>query len=224
MHRTISLGRCSMAVALATILLTCPAAGLAQLGGLPPPPPLPLPSPPAAASSAIVGNASAARVSVLGILGTAVTTALADTGTLTTANNALDASTLAGGIPAALNAETLSASTISWADQVDSQASLGNLSMTVAGVGITADFVMAQASQVQGAAGTGSSTLTNLVINGIPIAVSGAPNQAISIPGGQVIINQQTISSTGAAAVNALHVVVTGVADVVVASATAGVS
>jgi hypothetical protein len=153
-----------------------------------------------------------------------MTTALADTGTLTTANNALDASTLAGGIPAALNAETLSASTISWADQVDSQASLGNLSMTVAGVGITADFVMAQASQVQGAAGTGSSTLTNLVINGIPIAVSGAPNQAISIPGGQVIINQQTISSTGAAAVNALHVVVTGVADVVVASATAGVS
>src|SRR6266446_4119108 len=215
MHRTISLGRCSMAVALATILLTCPAAGLAQL-----PLPLPLPSP---TSSTIVGDASAARVSVLGILGTAMTTALADTGTLTTANNALDASTLAGGIPAALSAETLSASPTSWADQVDSAASLGNLSMTVAGVGITADFVMAEASQVQGAAGTGSSTLTNLVINGIPIAVSGAPNQAISIPGGQVIINQQKISSTGAAAVNALHVVVTGVADVVVASATAGV-
>jgi hypothetical protein len=210
-----------MAVALATILLTSPAIGFAQLGGLPP---LPLPSPPAATSSTIVGDASAARVSVLGILGTAMTTALADTGTLTTANNALDASTLAGGIPAALSAETLSASTISWADQVDSAASLGNLSMTVAGVGITADFVMAEASQVQGAAGTGSSTLTNLVINGVPIAVSGAPNQAISIPGGQVIINQQTISSTGAAAVNALHVVVSGVADVVVASATAGVS
>jgi len=219
MHRTVSLGRCSLAVALATILLTSPAAGLAQL-----PLPLPLPSPPAAAPSTIVGNASAARVSVLGILGTAMTTALADTGTLTTANNALDASTLAGGIPAALSAETLSASTISWANQVDSEASLGNLSMTVAGVGITADFIMAQASQVAGAAGSGSAILTNLAINGTPIAVSGAPNQAISIPGGQVIINQQTISSTGAAAVNALHVVVSGVADVVVASATAGIS
>ena len=216
MHRTISLGRCSMAVALATILLTCPAAGLAQL-----PLPLPLPSP---TTSSIVGNASAARVSVLGILGTAMTTALADTGTLTTANNALDASTLAGGIPAALSAETLSASTISWADQVDSQASLGNLSMTVAGVGITADFVMAEASQVLGAAGSGSSTLTNLAVNGTPIAVTGAPNQAVWIPGGQVILNEQTISSTGAVVVNALHVVVTGVADVVVASATAGVS
>jgi len=130
---------------------------------------------------------------------------------------------LAGGIPSALSAETLSASTISWADQVDSEASLGNLSMTVAGVGITADFVMAEASQVLGAAGSGSSTLTNLVINGTPIAVTGAPNQAVWIPGGQVILNEQTISSTGAV-VNALHVVVTGVADVVVASATAGVS
>jgi hypothetical protein len=153
-----------------------------------------------------------------------MTTALADTGTLTTANNALDASMLAGGIPSALSAETLSASTISWADQVDSEASLGNLSMTVAGVAITADFVMAEASQVLGAAGSGSSTLTNLVINGTPIAVTGAPNQAVWIPGGQVILNEQTISSTGAAVVNALHVVVTGVADVVVASATAGVS
>ena len=217
MHRSISLGRCSTAVALATILLTWPAAGFAQLGGI-------LPSPPAATSSTIVGDASAAQMSVLGILGTAMTATLADTGTLTTANNALDASTLAGGIPAALSAETMSASTISWADHVDSEASLGNLSMTVAGIGITADFVMAQASQVLGAAGSGSSTLTNLVINGTPIAISGAPNQAIGIPGGQVIINEQTISSTGTAVVNALHVAVTGVADVVVASATAGIS
>ncbi len=220
MHRTISLGRCTIALTLATILLTGPAAGLAQL----PLPPLPLPSPTSATSSSLVGSASAARVSVLGILGTAMTTALADTGTLTSANNALDASMIAGGIPSTLSAETLSASTISWPNQVDSQASLGNLSMTVAGVGITADFVMAQASQVLGTPGSGSSSLTNLVINGTPIAVSGAPNQAISIPGGQVIINQQTISSTGAAAVNALHVVVSGVADVVIADATAGIS
>ncbi len=217
MHRTKSLRRCSIAVALAMALLAWPAISDAQLGGI-------LPSPPTTTTSTVVGDASAARVSVLGILGTAMTTALADTGTLTSANDALDASMLAGGIPSALSAETLSASTISWADQVDSEASLGNLSMTVAGVGITADFVMAEASQVLGAAGSGSSTLTNLVINGTPIAVTGAPNQAVWIPGGQVILNEQTISSTGAAAVNALHVVVTGVADVVVASATAGVS
>ncbi len=64
MHRTISLGRCTIALTLATILLTGPAAGLAQL----PLPPLPLPSPTSATSSSLVGSASAARVSVLGIL------------------------------------------------------------------------------------------------------------------------------------------------------------
>ncbi len=217
MHRTISLGRCFMAVALATILLTSPTAGFAQLGGL-------LPSPPAATSSTVVGDASAARVSVLGILGTAMTTALADTGTLSGVNDARDASTVIGSVPSTLSAETLSAATISWVDQVDSEASLTNLSMTVAGIGITADSVIAQASQVLGAAGSGTSYIDNLSINGTPIAVTGAPNQAVWIPGGQVIINEQTVSSTGTAVVNALHVAITGVADVVIASATAGIS
>ncbi len=222
MHRTISLGRCFMAVALATILLICPAAGLAELGALVPPPPLP--SPPAATSSTVVGDASAARVSVLGILGTAMTTALADTGTLSGVNDARDASTVIGSVPSTLSAETLSAATFSWVDQVDSEASLTNLSMTVAGIGITADSVIAQASQVLGAAGSGTSYIDNLSINGTPIAVTGAPNQAVWIPGGQVIINEQTVSSTGTAVVNALHVAITGVADVVIASATAGIS
>ncbi len=222
MHRTISLGRCFMAVALATILLICPAAGLAELGALVPPPPLP--SPPAATSSTVVGDASAARVSVLGILGTAMTTALADTGTLSGVNDARDASTVIGSVPSTFSAETLSAATVSWVDQVDSEASLTNLSMTVAGIGITADSVIAQASQVLGAAGSGTSYIDNLSINGTPIAVTGAPNQAVWIPGGQVIINEQTVSSTGTAVVNALHVAITGVADVVIASATAGIS
>ncbi len=105
-----------------------------------------------------------------------------------------------------------------------SGASLGNVNLTVAGVGISADLVMAQASQVLGAAGSGSSIIDNLSINGVPVVVTGDPNQTISIPGGQVVINEQTISPTGTAVVNALHVTVNGVADVVIASATAGIS
>jgi len=83
---------------------------------------------------------------------------------------------------------------------------------------------MAQATQVLGAAASGSSSLDNLVVNGIPIAISGAPNQTVSIPGGQMVINEQTVSSTGAFVVNALHVTVNGVANLVLASATAGIS
>src|SRR5216684_1632679 len=217
MHQTESFRRYSIAIALAMALLAWPAAGDAQLGGL-------LPPSPTTTASTVVGDASGARVSVLGILGTATTTALADTGTLSGVNDARDASMVTGSVPSTLSAETLSATTISWVDQVDSEASLANLNMTVAGIGITADLVMAQASQLLGAAGSGSSILSNLSIDGTPIAVTGAPNQVIWIPGGQVIINEQTISPTGTAVVNALHVAITGVADVVVASATAGIS
>ncbi len=209
---------CTASVAIAVVLagmLAWPGASLAQLGGL-------LPSA-TTSTTTVVGDASAARVSVLGILGMATTTALADTGTLSGVNDARDASMVTGSVPA-LSAETLSAATISWANQVDSFASLATLNMTVAGIGITADSVLAQASQVLGTAGSGSSTLSNLSINGTPIDVTGAPNQTIWVPGGQVIINEQTISSTGTAVVNALHVTITGVADVVIASATAGIS
>jgi len=172
------------------------------------------------AAQTVIGDGSAVKATVLG----ATTTTLADTGTLSNINDARDASLDTGSVPSLLYAEVLSAGTISWPGEVDSVASLGNLNLTVAGTGIYADSVMARASQVWGAPGGGGSTIDNLSINGIPIVVTGAPNQTVAVPGGQVIIDEQTISPTGAAVVNALHVIVSGVADVVIASATAGIS
>jgi hypothetical protein len=225
MQRTVSLKRCSLAFVLAAAVLMSPAASVAQLGGLLPPPPTPTPipipalTPPSSTASTVTGAASAVSSTVLGI-----TTALGSTGTLSGVNDSRDASMVVGSLPLGLAGETLSASTISWADQVASEASLANLNMAVAGIGITADFVMSQASQVLGAAGSGSSTISNLAVNGVPINITGAPNQTVAIPGGLVTINEQSISSTGAAVVNAVHVTVAGVADVVIASATAGIS
>ena len=220
MQRTVSLKRCSLAIALAAAVLMSPAASVAQLGGiLPTPPPIPTLTPPSTTASSVTGNASAVSTTILGI-----TTALGSTGTLSGVNDSRDASMVVGSLPTGVSGETLSASAISWADQVGSEASLANLNMTVGGVGITADLVMAQASQVLGAAGSGSSTISNLAIGGVPVSVTGAPNQTVAIPGGLVTINEQTISATGAAVVNAVHVTVAGVADVVIASATAGIS
>jgi len=223
MQRTVSLKRCSLAIALAAAVLMSPAASVAQLGGLLPPPPTPIPiptlPPPTSSTSTVTGAASAVSATLLGI-----TTALGSTGTLSGVNDSRDASLVIGSLPVGLAGETLSASAISWTDQVASEASLANLNMSVAGIGVTADFVMAQASQVLGAAGSGSSTISNLAINGVPINVTGAPNQTVAIPGGLVTINEQSISSTGTAVVNAVHVAVAGVADVVIASATAGIS
>src|SRR5207247_4282096 len=69
---------CSASVAVALMLaclLAWPTVSLAQLGGL-------LPTPTTNTSPAVVGNASAVQATVLGFLGTATTTVLADTGSL----------------------------------------------------------------------------------------------------------------------------------------------
>ena len=198
-------------------LLAWPAAGLAQLGGV-----LPLPTPTVSAST-VTGQAAAAQVVLLGLLGTATSTSLASTG-ISGTNAESDVGQVTGSIPSLLGAEVLNAATYSYPDQVESTASLANLGLTVAGISISADSVVAQASQVLGAAGSGSSYIGNFAINGVPVSVSGDPNQTISIPGGQVVLNEQTISSTGSAVVNAIHVTVNGVADVVIASATAGIA
>jgi hypothetical protein len=193
--------------------------GLAQLGGL-----LPLPSPtPTISTSTVTGQATGVQASVYSILGT-VTTALADTGVIGTTNVAQDAGQVTGSVASLLSADVLSSSTYSYADEVDSLSSVGDLNLIVAGVSITADSVVAEASQALGAMGTGSSYVDGLAINGTPVALTGAANQTIWIPGGQIAINEQTISSTGAAVVNALHVTVIGVADVVVGLAKAGIS
>ncbi len=199
-------------------LLAWPSVGLAQLGGL-------LPPIGSSTTTGITGDATVVRATLFGALGLlTTTTALSDTGTLAGSTVAREASQVTGSIPSLLGAEVLSASTIAWPNEVATQASLANLNLGLAGIGITADSVLAQASQVAGAAGTGTTTIDNLLVNGVPVAITGAPNQIVAIPGGQLIINEQTISSTGTAVVNALHVTVAGVADVVIASATAGIA
>jgi len=188
------------AAAIAVALLVWPLAGEAQT---------------------VSGAARAVQATVLGPLA-GTTTVLADTGPLAGTSDALQASALTGAVPALLAGEALHATTIGWSDQVASEASLADLALSVAGTTIGADFVMARALAVLGGAGAGTSSLANLSINRVPIPVSGGPNQTIYVPGGVVVINEQQTSPT-TTVVNALHVIVYGVADVVVGSATAGI-
>lgn len=169
----------------------------------------------------VTGQANAVQATVFTLLGGATTT-LAGTGTLSGPTDAREASQTTGNIPSLLTGEVLHATTIGWPDQVASEASLADLALGVAGTTVGADFVMARALAVPGAAGVGVSSLDNLTVNGVPIAVTGAPNQTISIPGGQLVINEQRASASHIV-VNALHLIVDGVADVVIGSATAGI-
>jgi hypothetical protein len=147
-------------------------------------------------------------------------TTLVSTGTLSGLTDARQASQLVGSVPALLSAETLHATAIGLSDRVASQASLGNLALGIGTTSIGANVVLAQAEAAAGSA-TGSSVLGNLTLNGVPVAVSGAPNQTIPILGGWLVINEQT-ATVGGIVVNALHLFVDGV-NVVLGSATAAV-
>ena len=177
--------------------------------------------PSAAAGQTISGQARVVQSTTIDPLGTTTTT-LADTGTLGDSSDVRQSSQLAGNVPGVLSGGVLHATTIGYPDEVDSEASLANLALTVGGNTIGADFVMARAMAVQGLGSSGAVSISGLSINGLLIEVTGLPNQTVGIPGGQIVINEQQ-RSLGRTVVNALHVVVTGVADVTIGSATAGV-
>src|SRR5258706_11921647 len=169
-------------------------------------PPLPVPTPISGPVSTLLG----------------ATTVLGSTGTAGT-GDVLQASNTTAGIASLLTGEALHAVAIGYPNQVDSEASLAALALNVGGTSIGADFVMSRATAVAGSA-VGASNIDGLSINGAPIPVTGNPNQTIGIPGGSVVLNEQRTLPDGTLVVNALHAIVSGVADVAVASAAAGLN
>ena len=172
----------------------------------------------------VTGQASDVQATVLGVLGVGTTTVLSDTGTLGGTSDAREASLVTGTVPSLLTGEALHATTIGWPDQVASEASLGSLTMTVAGTGISADLVMARALSVLGSAGTGLTNIAGLTIGGVPVFPTGAPNQTLSLGVLSVVLNEQILSA-GGIIVNALHVrTLDGLTDVVIGSAKAAIT
>lgn len=167
------------------------------------------------------GQARAVDTTVYDLVGS-TSVALADTGTLTDSTDARAASQSAGSVSSIFRGGTLHAATLGWPDQVSSEASAADIALSVGGNAISADFVMSRARAVQGAAATAAVDVDGLSVNGVAIPVTGEPNQTVAILGGQLVINERLQSATGTT-VNALRVAVAGVADVVVASATADI-
>src|SRR5207249_5894076 len=120
-------------------------------------------------------------------------------------------------------AEALQAATMAWSDQVASEASLGNMALTLAGTTISADFIMSRALAVSGAGGQGLSDIEGLRIGGVPISPTGVPNESISLPGLNLTLNEQIQSASGIV-VNALRIrTLDGLIDVIIGSAKAGI-
>ena len=169
------------------------------------------------------GRATVVQASVLGL----APIVLVDAGPLPAEGGAREASLLNASEPGLLTAEVLHASTVGQGRASRSEASVAEVSLTVAGNTISAGLLQARAAAVCGDGGvtaSGSSEITTLSVNGQTIVVSGAPNQRVPLLVGEVIINEQTSAGPGDITVNALHVVVPGVADVIVSSAHADIT
>lgn len=193
-----------------TVFLAVPAPVSAQL-------PLPLPLPLPGSGGGVGSQATAVRAAVFGSTAT-----LADTGTLTSASDPLEASLDTGSALGVVSGEVLHAVTVGWSDQVISEASLGNLTIAGGGLSIIADFVMARAQSVSGSGSSGGSLIENLSINGAPVQLTG-PNQTIALLGGLTLVINEVQQSGGTITANALHLTsLDGLVDIVVASARAG--
>jgi hypothetical protein len=120
-----------------------------------------------------------------------------------------------------LDTGTLAAGTVDGLDTSDIAVSIGSLNLTIAGMTITADSVVAEAQSPLGGGGVGTSYVDNLSIDGVTIPIGGSANQLVALPNGQLVINEHLTLADGTLVVNALHATISGT-DVVVASATAG--
>jgi hypothetical protein len=170
------------------------------------------------------GRATVVQATVLGGALIAPIT-LVDAGPLTSSGGADEKSLLEANVPGVLTAEVLHAATSGQGSRSSSEASVAELSVTAGGNSVSAGFLMskAEAKCTDGtASASGSSEIARLGINGQTIAVSGAPNQTIALPNGRLIINEQQ-GAPGDITVNALHIIVDGIADIVVASAHADI-
>ncbi len=186
---------------------------------------LPLAQNARAQSPTYVGEAVVAKASVLGL----VNVAIEDTGALPSTGGSLSTELLHASVPSLLNLDLLSASTNGANSQTNSAASVADVTVSALGIYISASVLNSNAAASCTTA-TGSSTILGLTVNGLSIDVTGAPNQTIPLIVGSLIINEQISSITtsptlnaGDMLVNALHLSVDGIADVVVSSSHAGV-
>ena len=175
------------------------------------------------------GQATAAKVSVTAPLITPTVVAVADTGPLPSAGGTISLSSAGTNLAGVVTVGASNVSTSGSTGSTASTANVGTVNVSVLGNTISADIVQASANaSCPGAITTGSSVITNLVINGGSVTVTGDVDQTIALPGavGNVVLNEH-VFEVGVETVNAIHVHVTAldltVTDVLIASTRAGI-
>lgn len=183
------------------------------------------------------GQATAVNGTILGMPIT-----LADTGPVDVGGGKLEAHLLCSpdgpdclvGLPdltnGAFSMEVLNATVVAQGNRSRTAASVAELSLNVADQRISATLLQAQAD-AQCADGTAfvrtDAEIVGLIVNGQQITASGEVNQQVPLPGGGVVVINEQIASMSAGkgdiTVRALHVIVPGLVDVVIAEAHADI-
>ncbi|HUP92662.1 MAG TPA: choice-of-anchor P family protein [Solimonas sp.] len=159
-----------------------------------------------------------------------------DTGELDPNGQTKETTAVAIDNPAPLfaSSRTIDAITSGANNTAASRASVEKLQMKIGTLTLAADVIEANAYATcdrnsMTVATSGNSTITNLTLNGKRYAVTGKPNQKITLIGlATVIINEQSNPDVNTMSVNAIHVIVPGSpgvasADVVISHAQAGI-
>src|ERR1700722_7621071 len=148
---------------------------------------------------------------------------IGDTGPLPSSGGTLEVSILDTNVDGgALTFDTAKAFTTGDGSEARSDTSINDFQLQIMATNgmvtiLTADFIgseaLATCKQNGSVSVSASVDIENLFVNGQQIHINGQPNQVIVIPGGQIVINQQTSSVTGNAGditVAALQIEVAG--------------
>ena len=158
-----------------------------------------------------------------------------DSGFLPPGGGKLESSVIEVAVPNLLTAEVIHSSVIGQGQEVHAETSLANLDLQISGHRITSEFVATRAAAVcdNGApVSFGSVVYSNVVIDGQAHTVTADPNTTHPLTDlngnriGQITFNEQLRSigaDTNAITITAMHVVITGVADIAVGRAHAGI-
>jgi len=110
-------------------------------------------------------------------------------------------------------------------DKADSSSALADVTVLPGSPAqLTAAFVRAQSIITDGAGTEGSSEIYGLTFGGVPVVVTGQPNQHVEILGvATLIINEQTATASSIV-VNALHLILAAGGEVILSSASSAIA
>lgn len=153
---------------------------------------------------------------------------ISDTGELNSNGEPKSNSLLNIQLDKALSAEVLVASSSGANDKAASSASLANVSILPGHTAqLTASFVRSESEAICSGV-RGSSEIADLTFGNTSVVVTGQPNQIVIIPGiATLIINEQKTTSSEnyhEITVNAIHLIVPGVAEVILSSTKSDIS